>query len=78
MSQEDIVCYHNDDQDRMFEAQQSVLEARSAQYRMFSDNPLEMGYFLDSIDKGELVIIDYVERNSNKVTHGLLYSSRWI
>ena len=55
LTQEDIVCSHlNDDLDRMHEAQALLVASPEAQFRLFPENPLKMGYFLESIEDGML------------------------
>lgn len=47
MGQDVILSRHLHDDDKMYEVQCSL--AQSDAYRLFSDNPLQMGYFLNSI-----------------------------
>lgn len=55
MGQDVILSHHlHDDDDKMYEVQCSL--AQSDTYRLFSDNPLQMGYFLDSISGMEYIM----------------------
>ena len=54
LTQEDIVCSHaNDNVARMYEAQESIVAYPEAEFRLFPENPLHMGYFLDNIEDSE-------------------------
>ena len=51
--QENIVCYKlYDDPDRMHEAQELVVTSPASHYPVFSENPLHLGFYLHSIEKG--------------------------
>ena len=51
--QEDIVCYKlYDDPGRMHEAQAAVVASPSSHYHIFPENPLNLGFFLHSIENG--------------------------
>ena len=55
MGQDVILSHHlHDDDDKMYEVQCSL--AQSDTYRLFSDNPLQMGYFLGSISCMEYIM----------------------
>ena len=61
LTQEDVVCSHaNDDVARMYEAQESIVAYPEAEFRLFPENPLHMGYFLDNIEDSEYYNIQIV------------------
>lgn len=49
--QEDIVCRRLDDDDRMHEAEDSMID--NPYYRIFPENPLHHGFYLSSIGIGK-------------------------
>ena len=56
LSQEDILCYRlPDDPETMFATRDSVAEAPQAQFRIFPENPLGMGFYIACIDNGKFL-----------------------
>ena len=56
LTQEDILAYHWDDEDRMFEVRDLIATTPENQFYLYLENPLEYGYYLYSIsDLGMLV-----------------------
>ena len=52
--QQDIVCsYLHDNPDRMQEAKDSMVD--NPTFRIFQENPLHLGFYLDSIGTGDLL-----------------------
>ena len=61
LTQEDIVCSHaNDNVARIYEVQESIVAYPEAEFRLFPENPLHMGYFLDNIEDSEYYNIQIV------------------
>ena len=58
LSQEDILCYHlGDNHDRMHEVQELVATTPGVQYRVFAENPLHLGHFLESLSDGMFLYV---------------------
>ena len=56
LSQEDILCYRlPDDPETMFTTRDSVAEAPQAQFRIFPENPLGMGFYIACINNGKFL-----------------------
>ena len=49
LTQEDVLAYHWEDADRMFEVRDILAISPEIQFHLFLENPLENGYYLYSI-----------------------------
>ena len=59
LTQEELLCYHwEDDKDRMFEVRDDVASTPLLQFRVFPENPLKFGFYLNQFeDAGDLMFV---------------------